>query len=117
MEACRCRQSTWPCIGSGPFGLLFRCLCLIGRCQDPDLQAGLKNRYRVAGLGVANRGIRGGLALKRGTPVALVGCRSEEHTSELQSPCNLVCRLLLEKKKNGIAYLPPCSDSTLRHGV
>src|SRR5256885_4886887 len=28
--------------------------------------------------------------------------RSEEHTSELQSPCNLVCRLLLEKKKTGI---------------
>src|SRR5256885_5708212 len=28
------------------------------------------------------------------------GGRSEEHTSELQSPCNLVCRLLLEKKKN-----------------
>src|SRR5256885_11512456 len=31
------------------------------------------------------------------------GCtRSEEHTSELQSPCNLVCRLLLEKKKDNI---------------
>src|SRR5688500_15339930 len=29
----------------------------------------------------------------------LAGLRSEEHTSELQSPCNLVCRLLLEKKK------------------
>src|SRR5256885_6469336 len=28
-----------------------------------------------------------------------LGIRSEEHTSELQSPCNLVCRLLLEKKK------------------
>src|SRR5256885_7585357 len=28
------------------------------------------------------------------------GFRSEEHTSELQSPCNLVCRLLLEKKKS-----------------
>src|SRR5688500_19337844 len=28
--------------------------------------------------------------------------RSEEHTSELQSPCNLVCRLLLEKKKTQI---------------
>src|SRR2546426_3317835 len=27
--------------------------------------------------------------------------RSEEHTSELQSPCNLVCRLLLEKKNSG----------------
>src|SRR3989454_9366324 len=33
-------------------------------------------------------------ALEVGIPV-----RSEEHTSELQSPCNLVCRLLLEKKK------------------
>src|SRR5256885_8575861 len=31
--------------------------------------------------------------------------RSEEHTSELQSPCNLVCRLLLEKKKNNIVYI------------
>src|ERR1022692_881254 len=30
-------------------------------------------------------------------PAALSGVRSEEHTSELQSPCNLVCRLLLEK--------------------
>src|SRR2546426_6207896 len=30
---------------------------------------------------------------------AVYGGRSEEHTSELQSPCNLVCRLLLEKKK------------------
>src|SRR2546426_3964157 len=29
--------------------------------------------------------------------------RSEEHTSELQSPCNLVCRLLLEKKKKNLA--------------
>src|SRR2546426_1303565 len=28
--------------------------------------------------------------------------RSEEHTSELQSPCNLVCRLLLEKKKKSV---------------
>src|SRR5256885_8352992 len=41
-----------------------------------------------------------------GDRVRLSGCgalwladRSEEHTSELQSPCNLVCRLLLEKKK------------------
>src|SRR5256885_11115296 len=33
--------------------------------------------------------------------------RSEEHTSELQSPCNLVCRLLLEKKKS-------CNRSTSR---
>src|SRR5256885_9182251 len=35
-------------------------------------------------------------------PPSTICCRarSEEHTSELQSPCNLVCRLLLEKKKN-----------------
>src|SRR5256885_6115758 len=32
----------------------------------------------------------------------LASRRSEEHTSELQSPCNLVCRLLLEKKKKTI---------------
>src|SRR5256885_6369209 len=31
--------------------------------------------------------------------MVLLPARSEEHTSELQSPCNLVCRLLLEKKK------------------
>src|SRR5256885_10000605 len=33
--------------------------------------------------------------------------RSEEHTSELQSPCNLVCRLLLEKKKNHLSFRIP----------
>src|SRR5256885_8010066 len=36
--------------------------------------------------------------------------RSEEHTSELQSPCNLVCRLLLEKKKKITHH--PCSLHT-----
>src|SRR3989454_5001799 len=40
----------------------------------------------------------GGETLARGEDL-IAGDRSEEHTSELQSPCNLVCRLLLEKKK------------------
>src|SRR5256885_12480009 len=46
--------------------------------------------------------------------------RSEEHTSELQSPCNLVCRLLLEKKKTPVRGLtsrppaPPPHPSTHR---
>src|SRR5256885_15741981 len=40
--------------------------------------------------------------LRRARP--LCGPRSEEHTSELQSPCNLVCRLLLEKKKRRNSY-------------
>src|SRR2546426_1784455 len=39
--------------------------------------------------------------------------RSEEHTSELQSPCNLVCRLLLEKKKN--EYIVVCHAVVVRH--
>src|SRR5438270_9416619 len=44
---------------------------------------------------------------RRGSAARLAGelgevLRSEEHTSELQSQSNLVCRLLLEKKKNGI---------------
>src|SRR2546426_9061403 len=44
--------------------------------------------------------VRGrGVAVEEDDRVAVSGVRSEEHTSELQSPCNLVCRLLLEKKK------------------
>src|SRR5256885_5200717 len=39
--------------------------------------------------------------------------RSEEHTSELQSPCNLVCRLLLEKKKNAKEW----NDSLFRTAI
>src|SRR5205807_8195671 len=43
--------------------------------------------------------VRGGLLVDGDGPVGgPTGPRSEEHTSELQSPCNLVCRLLLEKK-------------------
>src|SRR5256885_4952329 len=47
-------------------------------------------------------------AMERAQAVAhrVVGvARSEEHTSELQSPCNLVCRLLLEKKKKRIIHM------------
>src|SRR5256885_3917196 len=39
-------------------------------------------------------------------PRPRMNLRSEEHTSELQSPCNLVCRLLLEKKKPKL--VTPC---------
>src|SRR5256885_7079734 len=50
---------------------------------------------------VLRRGARGG------------GGRSEEHTSELQSPCNLVCRLLLEKKKISYFTCACCVCSVL----
>src|SRR5262249_59941514 len=50
-----------------------------------------------------SRSIAGGVKLRmahlRGGGVSLAAVRSEEHTSELQSLTNLVCRLLLEKKK------------------
>src|SRR5919106_5958902 len=39
------------------------------------------------------------IGIRRPDVAAAYPDRSEEHTSELQSPCNLVCRLLLEKKK------------------
>src|SRR5260221_1605087 len=51
--------------------------------------------FRSAGQAHAHRGARG-------CPAARIGrARSEEHTSELQSHSDLVCRLLLEKKKKG----------------
>src|SRR2546426_6569550 len=57
-------------------------------------------RSQVVGLGGAggedHAGRRGANQTGELGPGAV---RSEEHTSELQSPCNLVCRLLLEKKK------------------
>src|SRR2546427_4582782 len=45
--------------------------------------------------------------------------RSEEHTSELQSQSNLVCRLLLEKKKNNTKLIlaPPNSPTTYTHSA
>src|SRR3989454_8600620 len=41
--------------------------------------------------------------------------RSEEHTSELQSPCNLVCRLLLEKKKKRKHIVQVASNDIVHH--
>src|SRR5256885_3884376 len=43
---------------------------------------------------------------RKAVPCSFGVMRSEEHTSELQSPCNLVCRLLLEKKNNALHGLP-----------
>src|SRR5256885_3507776 len=43
--------------------------------------------------------------------------RSEEHTSELQSPCNLVCRLLLEKKKQRTHHWPERHSSYAKSSI
>src|SRR5256885_5126046 len=58
-------------------------------------------RIEAAGLGFGGTNGRGSARRDRDRRAATVP-RSEEHTSELQSPCNLVCRLLLEKKKKDI---------------
>src|SRR2546430_6822736 len=55
-------------------------------------------RSRRGAMRVLNR--RAVLRVAGSGAVALAAARSEEHTSELQSQSNLVCRLLLEKKKN-----------------
>src|SRR2546426_2051736 len=57
---------------------------------------------------ISKTGLRADFRKALGDPLE----RSEEHTSELQSPCNLVCRLLLEKKKQA----PTSSTSTKTDG-
>src|SRR5256885_8222218 len=59
---------------------------------------------RCPGAGPAAWFLRRPATTGRKTPAPYFG-RSEEHTSELQSPCNLVCRLLLEKKKKKTTVL------------
>src|SRR5205807_4268055 len=61
-----------------------------------------KRRRRTSGL------FSEGLQLRSRTG----SMRSEEHTSELQSPCNLVCRLLLEKKKSKLFIAQYCTLSS-----
>src|SRR5256885_5556529 len=57
-----------------------------------ELTGGLGADYTFEATGNVN-------VMRQAVESARMGWRSEEHTSELQSPCNLVCRLLLEKKK------------------
>src|SRR2546426_1732248 len=71
-----------------PYTTLFR-----SRGQRLDVDTG---RRELGQHRLAVAAVRG----QHGADVAMLPAdRSEEHTSELQSPCNLVCRLLLEKKK------------------
>src|SRR2546426_4664482 len=68
------------------------------RSQDGCALGALKLTFGTSrsAAAVISKNSRG---LKLNIPAMMLE-RSEEHTSELQSPCNLVCRLLLEKKKN-----------------
>src|SRR5256885_7746495 len=80
-----------------PYTTLFRSVLVPGGCGaqldlllENLLLIGIDAREHLVGV------IGNAEELDRPAPVEE---RSEEHTSELQSPCNLVCRLLLEKKK------------------
>src|SRR3989454_5016762 len=83
-----------------PYTTLFRSLpvardpCL-GRGAHPSCAGGAARGACLAGDAVGRRNH---------------ALRSEEHTSELQSPCNLVCRLLLEKKKLTWRAAPSATD-------
>src|SRR2546430_6740223 len=86
-----------------PYTTLFRSGVRTWRGRDRGVSGGDRGRsphHRRAGGGVA-------VHLSARAPVQIgerqrLHQRSEEHTSELQSQSNLVCRLLLEKKKNKI---------------
>src|SRR5688572_31587387 len=85
-----------------PYTTLFRSCVLGAHVGDTKLPGGAVRRTREASTGRA-------LSYRRYSTFR----RSEEHTSELQSQSNLVCRLLLEKKKYRLDVvhrgpLPPC---------
>src|SRR2546426_2287515 len=74
-----------------PYTTLFRSRAV--RDHAHPARESLTRREARSPLGIGPRVLLGSHELDE---------RSEEHTSELQSPCNLVCRLLLEKKKTNI---------------
>src|SRR5256885_9563599 len=79
-----------------PYTTLFRSLCALqkaGACQQSRQRIVVHCMAQLAEH-VLESHERAGYGQRR----------SEEHTSELQSPCNLVCRLLLEKKKKHCKY-------------
>src|SRR2546430_3131917 len=94
-----------------PYTTLFRSLAVLDLAVEHVPGQVEVDRAGAAAAGVAERGRN-----QLGDPPRIVDAlgpaddraRSEEHTSELQSQSNLVCRLLLEKKKNN----KPCNRSS-----
>src|SRR5256885_4878503 len=87
-----------------PYTTLFRSLAgVLGNLEDRLAIAARGLDLLAQVLALVGRLPEAEVVVLAGAEAALaVGrhARSEEHTSELQSPCNLVCRLLLEKKKS-----------------
>src|SRR2546426_1948928 len=81
-----------------PYTTLFRSLRVLRQDDREDRAVRHRQGHRLLPGAPGVGHTRGALRADPGHPRA----RSEEHTSELQSPCNLVCRLLLEKKKKNL---------------
>src|SRR5256885_9882758 len=71
------------------------------------------SRLHTGGARIGTRGYYYAPTVLSEVPLSTAIMRSEEHTSELQSPCNLVCRLLLEKKKKTTEWPYESSDKNL----
>src|SRR5206468_4438718 len=91
-----------------PYTTLFRSQCVLEAPagDDQGLPGGAGGRAQLLGVGAEERqggggGVKPGGQARVGVGGEAVG-RSEEHTSELQSRSDLVCRLLLEKKKTRV---------------
>src|SRR5256885_9656028 len=84
-----------------PYTTLFRSMVTVGpkrsRARTSDVMG--VRRFKAAWMGTASSKNAKDRGKSEKSPMNRAPVRSEEHTSELQSPCNLVCRLLLEKKK------------------
>src|SRR5256885_8677471 len=79
------------------------------RALQKEVALFVQHHHRHAGDGFGHRADP-----EHGVRTHRLTGRSEEHTSELQSPCNLVCRLLLEKKKkHKLTLMAPLTISTL----
>src|SRR5260370_20503777 len=92
-----------------PRSTLFPYTTLFRSHRARELPASPRPRPRISERGVPGRHPGEGGAPPRAPPGRVraepVGARSEEHKSELQSHLNLLCRLLLEKKKNEIDHI------------
>src|SRR5256885_10386114 len=96
------------CIDDQRLALLFYVVGL-GATRDPYIFPGMENIWLNFGRTQVH------MPSRAVPPSRSALGRSEEHTSELQSPCNLVCRLLLEKKNSTSQTLPTNYSSHARH--
>src|SRR2546427_1432345 len=80
--------------------------------RDPADPSSLERGFRYPVSGGPRRRWR--IAVPQGATDGIQAERSEEHTSELQSQSNLVCRLLLEKKKINVSCTTPVAETSLR---